>query len=168
MKPGQVRHGRLTAAIDGDVTVFLIGLRFNKPWQVHRWLPVLVAMPRMLAHLEQHPEVGMLGQRSWVGRTTLLLSYWRSPEHLQRFASDRDAPHLEPWRAFQRRVDAEGSVGIWHETYLSRAGEHETVYVDMPPFGLGAATGSVPIGPDQRTARQRMRRGTAAAPPEET
>ena len=76
---GTVQAGRFTIENDQDVTVFLIGMRFNKPWQVHRWLPVFSAMPRMLAHLERHPEVGMLGQRTWLGRTTLLLSYWRRP-----------------------------------------------------------------------------------------
>lgn len=152
-----IRQGRSTAEADGEVTVFLIGMRFNKPWQVHRWLPVFVAMPRMLAHLGQHPEVGMLAQHSWLGRTTLLLTYWESAEHLQRFASDRDAPHLEPWRRFQRRVAAAGSVGIYHETYVTRPGEREVVYVDMPVFGLAAATRSVPVADDQRTARQRLR-----------
>lgn len=51
-------------------------------------------MPRMLKHLEQTPENGLLGYHSYVGITTLMLSgYWRSPEHLNRFASAPDAPH---------------------------------------------------------------------------
>ena len=31
---------RVTAEIEGDFVVFLIGLRINKPWKVHKWLPV--------------------------------------------------------------------------------------------------------------------------------
>ncbi len=82
----RVQSGRFTADVEGDVTVFLIGMRLNKPWLVHRWLAGVRGHARMLAHLGQHPEVGMLGQQTWIGRTTLMLSYWRSPEHLQRFA----------------------------------------------------------------------------------
>ena len=31
---------RVTAEIEGDFVVFLIGMRINKPWKVHKWLPV--------------------------------------------------------------------------------------------------------------------------------
>ena len=34
--------------IEGDFVVFLIGLRINKPWMLHKWLPVFRAMPRMI------------------------------------------------------------------------------------------------------------------------
>ncbi len=113
----------------------------------------------MLAHLARNPRVGMLGQHLWFGRTTLMLSYWRSPEHLQRFASDRDAPHLEPWRRFTRRIGGDGTVGIWHETYQASPGQREVVYVDMPDFGLGGVMGVEPVGRGTATARQRLRRG---------
>ena len=42
------RNTRLTATLDGDFVVFLIGLRINKPLHIHKWLPVVQAMPRML------------------------------------------------------------------------------------------------------------------------
>ncbi len=29
--------GRYTGTIEGDFVVFLIGMRVNKPWKVHRW-----------------------------------------------------------------------------------------------------------------------------------
>ena len=32
-----------------------------------------------------------------------------------------------------------GDIGIWHETYLIRAGEYETVYGSMPRVGLARA-----------------------------
>ena len=56
-----VHNGRYTAAIDGDFVVFLIGMRINRPWKPHKWLPVMVAMPRMLRWLDEHPEAGLLG-----------------------------------------------------------------------------------------------------------
>ena len=51
---------RMTARIDGDFVVFLIGLRVNKPWKIHKWLPVFLAMPRMLKELAANPESGFL------------------------------------------------------------------------------------------------------------
>ena len=30
---------RLTVDVEGDFIVFLIGMRINKPWKVHKWLP---------------------------------------------------------------------------------------------------------------------------------
>src|SRR5207342_1870402 len=47
----QVIPSRMTAEVAGDFVVFLIGMRINKPWKVHKWLPVFLAMPRMLKEL---------------------------------------------------------------------------------------------------------------------
>ena len=52
---------RVTAQIEGDFVVFLIGMRINKPWKFHKWLPVFLAMPKMLKELERRPEPGVLG-----------------------------------------------------------------------------------------------------------
>jgi len=153
----KVNNGRFTARPEGDVTVFLIGMRVNALHRPDRWLPVLGAMGPMLKHLMTHPEAGLLDFHSWFGRTTVIVSYWKSPEHLQRFASDPDAPHLEPWRKFVRRIGDDGTVGAWHETYVSSPGKREVVYVNMPPFGLGRATGFEPVGRGSSTAKQRLR-----------
>ena len=53
---GAVHPGRFSAEIEGDFVVFLIGMRFNKPWRVRQWLPVVTAMPKMLTMLDRHPE----------------------------------------------------------------------------------------------------------------
>lgn len=151
-----VHAGRWTAEYEGEVTVFLIGMRINKWHRLDKWGPIVVAMPRMLSHLSRHPEAGMLSFESWFGRTTVLLSYWRSPEHLTRFASDADAPHLQPWRNFRRAVGDNGDVGIWHETYTVAADKREVIYGNMPRFGLGAAAKHVPVAPGLRTSHQRM------------
>jgi hypothetical protein len=121
----EVQRGRFTADIDGDFVVFLIGMRFNHPLRIRKWWPVASAMPRMLKVLSQHPELGCLGFQQWFGRTTILVQYWRDFDSLDRFARDRDLPHLEPWRRFNRAVRASGDVGIWHETFKIRAGEYE-------------------------------------------
>ena len=94
----RIRAGRYTAdleGVDGEIVVFLIGMRVNRPWKVPRWWPVFSAMPRMLRHLEQHPE---------------------------------------------KRV---------------RTTDIETIYGNMPPRGLAAAVGAVPVrrGRDSAAAR---------------
>ncbi len=75
-----IRSERLTADLQGPFAVFLIGMRINKLWKMHQWLPVARAMPRMLKELKQRPEEGMLGGEMWFGRTTVMLQYWRSVE----------------------------------------------------------------------------------------
>jgi hypothetical protein len=49
-----------------------------------------------------------------------------------------------------------GDVGIWHETYRVRAGEYETVYGNMPTYGLAAASRSVPIARKAQTSAARI------------
>ena len=46
---------RISAEIKGDFVVFLIGLRINKPWKVHKGWPVFSAMPKMIKELEANP-----------------------------------------------------------------------------------------------------------------
>ncbi|MDQ6860853.1 MAG: DUF4188 domain-containing protein, partial [Verrucomicrobiota bacterium] len=65
------------------------------------------------------------------------LQYWRSAAHLTEYAANRDRQHLPAWAAFTRAVGDSGDVGIWHETYLVKPGGYETIYHNMPPFGLG-------------------------------
>jgi len=151
-----VRKGRFTASPERDFVVFLIGMRFNKPWKVHQWLPVARAMPPMLRVLREYPELGCLGSHQWVARTTILVQYWESFEHLERFARDEHLPHLEPWRRFNRAVRNSGDVGVWHETYKVRAGEFEAVYANMPAFGLAAATKHVPIALIGQSSAERL------------
>lgn len=152
----KVHPGRHTADIEGDFVVFLIGMRFNQPLKVHKWLPVATAMPRMLKVLDRHSELGCLGYHQWFGRTTLLVQYWRDFESLDRFARDKDLPHLEPWRRFNRAVRDSGDVGIWHETYKVRAGEYESVYGNMPRMGLARAGRHLPVAQKAQTAAGRI------------
>jgi hypothetical protein len=140
-------QGRHSARIEGDFVVFLVGMRINKPWKVHRWLPVFVAMPRMLRDLEHDPASGFLGGTSGLLTTgPTVVQYWRSFEHLERFARDPGARHLPAWRTFNRLVRGSGDVGIWHETYRVRAGEYEAVYGNMPRVGLARVGEHLPLG----------------------
>ncbi|MGY9050550.1 MAG: monooxygenase family protein, partial [Rhodobacterales bacterium] len=110
---------RMTAQIDGDFVVFLIGLRINTPWKVTKGLPAVRAMPRMLRELDSRPasETGLLGH-SQAGLGTII-QYWRSFDHLEAYANARDSAHFPAWVAFNKRMKTcRADVGIWHETYL--------------------------------------------------
>ena len=127
---------RMTADVDGDFVVFLIGMRINKPWKIHKWLPVAMAMPRMINELYQNPEMGLVSHESWFGRTSIMIQYWKSFEHLEKYAKSKDSSHLPAWAEFNKQIGSHGDVGIWHETYLSKKGSYESVYNNMPKFGL--------------------------------
>lgn len=147
---------RLTARVDGEFVVFLIGMRVNSPLHVHKWLPVATAMPRMLRELYRNPNLGFLHAEMWFARTTIMVQYWRSMNQLLAYAKDRDAQHLPAWRAFNTAVGTNGAVGIWHETYAVAPGAYENVYVNMPPFGLGKAGSLEPATGNRQSAAERL------------
>ncbi|MEU8078405.1 DUF4188 domain-containing protein [Catellatospora citrea] len=153
--------GRMSADIEGDFVVFLIGMRFNKPWKIHKWWGAFTAMPRMLRVLAQRPELGLLSvEYAITPRGPLTIQYWRSVEQLEAFAKNAALPHHPAWRAFNKVVGGNGDVGIWHETYLVSAGRYEVLYGNMPPFGLARAGEHVPVARKGDTAA--ARRGASA------
>lgn len=147
---------RMTAQLEGSFCVFLIGMRINRPWKIHRWLPIARDMPRMLAELKRRPELGLLGGEMWFGRTTLMLQYWRSFEALTEYARRPDLAHLPAWNRFRKHVGDSGDVGIYHETYRVNDGNYEVIYHNMPPFGLGKVGILEEIGGRHHTASGRM------------
>ena len=148
--------GRMTHDYDGELVVFLIGMRINKPWRLDLWLPVFTAMPAMLAELSKDKDSGLLGYRLAFGAGgPLVVQYWSSHEKLYRYATDRDAGHRPAWSAFNHRArKAPSAVGIWHETYLVE--RSESIYAGMPVSGLAAATSVVPVAKRGETARERL------------
>ena len=158
----KVLAGRHTARVEDPVAVFLIGMRINQLFAVHRWWPVFIAMGPMLRELARFPDKGLLHSRVyWSGRTVLLVQYWRSFEHLEKFARNPNDPHLPAWRRYNQRVGKSGVVGVFHETYLVQPDRIDAIYANMPAFGLGAATQVVPVNAGSETARRRV--GAAAA-----
>ena len=154
---------RVTAKVEGDFVLFLIGMRINKVWKLHKWLPVFLAMPRMIRELERHPESGFLGHIMTLG---VIVQYWRSFEHLEAYARNQEQLHWPAWVDFNKRVGrSREDVGIWHETYRIRAGEYECVYSGMPPFGLAKASATVDAVGQLDSARGRLgaTSGTAQA-----
>lgn len=147
----------MTARPDGDFVVFLIGMRINRPFFVHKWLPVAAAMPRMLAELYRQPELGLLSHEMWFSRTIVLIQYWRDLDSLMAYARSKTAVHLPAWQRFNQAIGTDGSVGIWHETYRAQPGSFENVYVNMPAFGLGKVGPLVEAVGALKSASSRMR-----------
>ncbi len=148
---------RTTATPDGSFVVFLIGMQVRTWWRPDLWVPVVRAMGRMMRELRAHPELGLVGiMGTGLSNPIVMIQYWRSIEHLYSFSTSRDRSHMPAWVEYNERIRKTRAVGVWHETYAVDPGKHETLYVNMPPFGLAAAFGSVPAVGKRFTARGRL------------
>ena len=153
----KIFDGRYSAQTGKPLVLFIIGMRINQLWNLPKWLPVATAMPRMLGELARRPDSGFLGVRSYLsGRVIMNIQYWRSFDELLAYAHNKTSEHFPAWAAFNRSVGGNGSVGIWHETYLIEPGKFECIYANMPPFGLAAATSHVKAEGRLAGAKDRM------------
>jgi Domain of unknown function (DUF4188) len=160
MAVGEVAGRRMMAEIDGDFVVFLIGARFNNKLEFARSFVDLggrKGMKHMLDYLIAQPEKGLLAYEMGI---PTIVQYWRSFEQLEAFAKNEDDPHLDAWRQYWRRVGRSDRTGIWHETYLVKAGQYEALYGNMPAHGLGKAGRLVPAS-QSSSARARLGAPTA-------
>lgn len=152
----EVLTGKYTVENDQDVVVFLIGMRINKRLAVHKWLPVFRAMPGMIRELYTHQnELGFLSMESYFGlKTTVMIQYWRSTDDLMAYAKGNQ--HLTAWRSFNQKVKDNPAVGIYHETYALQKGHYESLYRNMPAYGLGKALKPKPVTQELATASKRL------------
>ncbi len=146
---------RMTAEIEGDFVVFIIGMKINKLWKIHKWLPVAMAMPKMIKELMANKESGLLGISNY-GVPPVMVQYWRSYEQLEKYSRNRDLTHFPEWVKFNKSVGSNGDVGIWHETYKISAGNYECIYNNMPLMGLAKATKAVPATGRKASSAARM------------
>jgi hypothetical protein len=154
-----VIEGRQTAAYEGDLVVFLIGMRVNRLRAWRQWIPVSKAMGPMLRELMADPDSGLLGFRTFPGlRSVTMIQYWESTEKLQAFANDAQRTHRPAWTEFYKHAYKGNNVGIWHETYVVPAGSTETVYANLPLLGLGKVSGVEPVNKRGNTAAERLGR----------
>ncbi len=137
------------------IVVLHLGVRFNHP------LGPLGPGGKELAELSAACDArvmerakesfGCLGATTWRGaergahNTLLSVYYFRSVEGLNAFAHDKI--HMDAWnwyRDFAKKL-GHGNVhiGIFHEAFYSAPGAYETIYGNMQPVMLSAA--SVPI-----------------------
>ena len=162
----EITNDRVCAEPETEIVVFLIGMRINKLWKVWSWLPVVFAMPRMLKELGARPELGMLAAFPYLGGRVLgVTQYWESVEKLQAYAHSQTLAHQPAWRRFNARVGTSGDVGIWHETYAIPAGNAESIYVNMPRYGLGAGAPLFPARGARGNAAKRLARRVGGSAP---
>ncbi|MCX6485555.1 MAG: DUF4188 domain-containing protein [Rhodoluna sp.] len=152
----KINKGRMTAVSDEGIVVFLIGMRINNFLAFHQWVPVFMAMGKMLPELYKNPQLGFKSYQMWFSRTLILVQYWESTEKLMEYAKARDSEHLPAWKAFNKAAMKTNAVGIWHETYVVQKGMSENVYVNMPTFGFGKVGNLVPAVGKSKSAEGRL------------
>ena len=146
----------MTATTDEGIVVFLIGMRINNLLAFHKWVPVFMAMGRMLPELYKNPQLGFKSYQMWFSRTLILVQYWESAEKLLEYSKATDSEHLPAWKAFNKAARSSSAVGIWHETYVVPAGGVENMYVNMPTFGFGKVAELVPATGKRNAAKDRF------------
>ncbi|NGP46869.1 DUF4188 domain-containing protein [Bacillaceae bacterium SIJ1] len=148
--------GGFTTENEQDLVVFLIGMRINRRRAVHKWWPVFQAMPAMIKELHQNKEeLGFLSMESYFGlRTTVMIQYWRSTTELIAYA--KGEKHLAAWKHFNQKIGNNDAVGIYHETFEVAAGRYESVYRNMPKYGLAQAINHIPITKERTSAHKRL------------
>ncbi|OAB36682.1 transcriptional regulator [Paenibacillus macquariensis subsp. defensor] len=151
----KVIPGRFAAEMEGPFVVFIIGMRINRLFAFHKWIPVASAMGPMIKELYQNPEIGFISTEfllNWRGIT--LIQYWRTYEQLETYA--RGGTHLTTWKKFNTSVGTDGTVGIYHETYRIQPEQYEAIYVNMPKSGLAKGGMHVPAVGTKETSKRRM------------
>lgn len=136
----------MVADVDGDLVVYVNGMRLNRLRAVREWFLAGRKLAAMFERLEADPDSGFLGyQPAFVGlRTGAAIQYWRSLDDLLRFARDPDGPHVPAWTWYEDEVDEGGGVGFWAELYVVEAGSYETFFRNVTDVGLGRVVGVVP------------------------
>ena len=135
------------------IVVFLIGMHINALWKPWLWIPVALAMTRMLKELAQKPNAGLLSIR---GKGTTMVQYWDSIESLHTYAADTSGQHYPAWANFNRKLRKTNAVGVWHETFVVHRSDLEAVYVNTPPEGLAKMLPTIPAHKGLSTAKQRL------------
>ncbi|WP_158636200.1 DUF4188 domain-containing protein [Tsukamurella sputi] len=159
-----MNHDLQTDTHDGDLVVFLLGMRPRRTWRLGQSAFVARSLRRMLSEIERDRERGgalgyLGGFKAIAPGGPLLVQYWRSFAELESYSHSTDFTHRPAWLEFYKMAHGQGrsTVGIWHETYRVPAGAHESIYADLSaPVGLAAAVGSQPLARRGRTSRERI------------
>ena len=147
--------GRVTANVEGDYVVFIIGMQVHRWRKVTQWWAAARAMIAMLRELRAHPELGLLRAEPGLFFGGLgVVEYWRSYEDLEAYARAGDHAHLPAWRAYNQLARTSDAVGIYHETYRVTTGSAEQVYHHMSDVGALAAHGARPLTRASTSARR--------------
>lgn len=149
-----IQPGRLTVDNQQSLVVFLVGARINKWWLLPLSLPILIKMQSMLNELKKDPDSGFLGM---MGGGAVSIQYWKSVEHLEAYALDREKTHKPTWALYFKKLFTNQAIGIWHETYLVEGGNYESIYTNMPAHGLGTIKPLISAEGPRKTLRKRLK-----------
>ena len=147
---------RVAAKENEKFVVFVVGMRINKLWAVHQWLPVFLAMPSMVIEQIKNRSIGVVGiPRTFVsGRLIQVQQYWKNYEALESYS--KGALHAPAWSRFNKAARKSKAVGIYHETYEINRSSYEAIYVNVDkPILLGSAIGVQEIS-NNSSSRKRI------------
>ncbi|WQF75969.1 hypothetical protein CDEST_00983 [Colletotrichum destructivum] len=153
--PGQVTaqmvdpsNGKIPAIpASQSLVVFHLGVRFN-----HTLGLISPGASEVVKHFDamnadlrrRADEYGLYHFSNWKGaesdrnNTLLMIYYFRNVDGLNRFA--HDTLHWNTWKWFNSIKEDHKHLGIFHETFITSAQQYETIYENMPPVLLGAAS----------------------------
>jgi hypothetical protein len=99
----------------------------------------------------------------------MVVQYWRTTEQLIAYARNASNQHAHPWTKVMKKSRETADYGVWHEMYIVKEGNYETVYVNMPPLLLGNCleTEIIPIQGKNNTAAGRAGLSDGTDYPEE-
>ena len=158
-------NARVTGRIEGEFVVFLIGMRVNRWWKLGKVLMVARAMNPMIRELMAHPELGCLGAEPAFGRTTIMVTYWRSMEPAPRLRDQRHSRALARVERVQqgdrhqrRRRHLARGLPVARRRLRNDVRQHAALRV-----GQGGAhrAGGRPLCARGRAARRERRSGVA-------
>lgn len=149
--PETAHHFGTTAAAH-PVLAFHLGMHINHPLGLLAPGGKEIGMhfQSMLTELQaRREEYDALTFTQWRGGShsgrisILLIGYFRSAEGLNKFAHGE--VHRAGWDWYNRFVRETGyrHLGIYHESFLARKGDWETIYADCEPTLLGEAVVNV-------------------------
>ena len=133
--------GQYTATTNKSFVIFLVGIRINNLWALHKWIPFVTRLFLLRKHLKKNNHSSLLNTKTWYSRREIMLvQYWHSLESLETFAHSEMEPHLVSWREYNTKIGKSADIGVWHETYFVDKRNFESIYNNMPRSGLALAT----------------------------
>ena len=154
----RINNGKYTSKPEDPFVLFVFGMRINRSLFLWLWFPFVFVFYRMVKRLRKFKDSGMLNAHLiLMPRGVGVIQYWESFDKLEKFAKDKNDTHVPNNKRFKKFVGNSGIVGIWHETYLVDNDKFETMYYNMPKWGLAKATNHhIEIPLVQEDARQRL------------
>lgn len=149
--------GRYTAEFKDTIIVFVIGMRVNRLFALHKWLLPTFNTLRLWIHVKTNPPKGYLyGYLYLYCRGIGMMQYWHDFTALETFSHDKNQPHYKAWSQLALQTESDKTFGYWHETYEINPNRTEAIYGSMPRFGLAAASNHEQLKIREDSARSRL------------